>query len=78
MLQNIRDNSQGTIAKIIVGFIIGWLLDNWLGTNPWLKIVFILLGAAAGMLNVYRLASGFGYAVGYKESDQDKDNKGKK
>ncbi len=65
------------VSAVIVGFIIGWLLDNWLGTNPWLKIVFILLGAAAGMLNVYRLASGFGYAVGYKESDQDKDNKGK-
>ncbi len=65
------------VSAVIVGFIIGWLLDNWLGTNPWLKIVFILLGAAAGMLNVYRLASGFGYAVGYNKSDQDKDNKGK-
>jgi F0F1-type ATP synthase assembly protein I len=33
-------------------------------------LVFIFLGGAAGILNVYRMARGFGYAVGYqKESD---------
>ena len=52
------------VAALGVGFGIGWFLDNWLGTGPWLKIVFILFGAAAGILNVYRLASGFGYAAG--------------
>lgn len=64
------------VSAIAVGTAIGWLLDNWLDTSPWLKIVFILLGAVAGMLNVYRLASGYGYAAGYQKSDQEED-KGK-
>ncbi|MEQ8193899.1 MAG: AtpZ/AtpI family protein [Rhodospirillales bacterium] len=57
-------------AALGVGFFIGWLLDNWLGTSPWLKIVFLLMGAAAGVLNVYRLASGFGYAAGYRHPEK--------
>ena len=56
-------------AALAVGFIIGWLLDDWLGTNPWFKVIFLLMGAAAGILNVYRLASGFGYAAGYRPPD---------
>ena len=35
---------------------IGWLLDWWLGISPWGLIVFVLLGFAAGMLNVMRSA----------------------
>ncbi len=58
------------VSALAVGLAIGWLLDKWLDTGPWLMLVFILLGGAAGILNVYRLARGFGYAVGYR---QDKD-----
>lgn len=46
------------ISALGVGVGIGWLLDRWLGTKPWLMVVFLFLGAAAGMLNVYRLATG--------------------
>lgn len=56
------------IAGLAVGAGIGWLLDSWLGTKPWLMIVFFLLGSAAGMLNVYRTVSGIGNGVGYKSS----------
>ena len=35
---------------------IGWLLDRWLGISPWGLIVFLLLGFAAGVLNVMRAA----------------------
>jgi len=55
------------VSALAVGLVIGWLLDAWLGTRPWLMLVFILLGGAAGILNVYRLARGFGYAVGYRK-----------
>jgi ATP synthase protein I len=55
------------VSALAIGVVIGWLLDRWLGTGPWLMLVFILLGGAAGILNVYRLARGFGYAVGYNQ-----------
>ena len=35
---------------------LGIVLDRWLGTTPWLLIVFFVLGCAAGFLNVYRTA----------------------
>lgn len=43
------------VSALIVGVGIGWLLDRWLGTFPWLFLVFFLIGGAAGVLNVYRL-----------------------
>ena len=37
--------------------IIGFILDSWFGTKPWLIIIFFFLGAAAGILNVIRAAN---------------------
>ena len=50
------------VAALIVGVGIGYFLDNWLGTKPWFLVVFFFLGAGAGVLNVYRAASGLGIA----------------
>ena len=44
------------VAAVIVGTIIGFILDTWFGTKPWLIIIFFFLGSAAGMLNVIRTA----------------------
>ncbi|PWT88909.1 MAG: F0F1 ATP synthase assembly protein I [Proteobacteria bacterium] len=44
------------VAGVLVGSIIGWLLDRWLGSSPWGLIVGLLLGFAAGVLNVMRAA----------------------
>ncbi|MHA1598854.1 MAG: AtpZ/AtpI family protein [Alphaproteobacteria bacterium] len=55
------------VAGLIVGVGVGLLLDNWLDTGPWFLVVFFFLGAGAGILNVYRTASGIGLASGYKE-----------
>jgi ATP synthase protein I len=44
------------VAGILVGAALGWLLDRWLGTSPLGMIVFLLLGFAAGVLNVIRAA----------------------
>lgn len=44
------------IGGVVVGGGLGWLLDKWLGTFPWLFILFFLLGSAAGMLNIVRQA----------------------
>ena len=55
------------VSALAVGVGIGWLLDEWLGTRPWLMILFFFLGSAAGILNVIRVASGQGSAVGFKK-----------
>jgi ATP synthase protein I len=44
------------IAGVAVGGFIGWALDRGLGTAPALMVVFLFLGAAAGILNVTRSA----------------------
>ena len=44
------------IAGIGVGAALGWAIDYWAGTSPWGLIVFLLLGFAAGVLNVLRSA----------------------
>ena len=44
------------IAGIAVGAGIGWAIDRVAGTSPWGLIVFLLLGFAAGVLNVMRSA----------------------
>ena len=45
------------VSALVVGIGIGWFLDRWLGTWPWLFLLFFVLGSAAGVLNVYRLFS---------------------
>lgn len=44
------------VAALVVGGGIGWLLDRWLGTGPFLMVLFFFLGSGAGMLNVFRIA----------------------
>jgi ATP synthase protein I len=39
------------------GGVIGWLLDRWLGTAPWLMLILLFLGFAGGMVNVFRISS---------------------
>ena len=45
------------VAAVAVGTIIGFILDNWFDTKPWLIIIFFFLGTAAGILNVIRTAN---------------------
>ena len=44
------------VAAVIVGALLGYLLDHFAGTGPWGMIVFLLLGFGAGVLNVLRAA----------------------
>ena len=48
--------SSELVAGVLVGAVIGWALDRFLGITPWGLIVFVLLGFAAGVLNVMRAA----------------------
>ena len=44
------------VAAVIVGAFIGWWIDRVAGTTPAFLIIFLLMGAAAGFWNVYRIA----------------------
>lgn len=44
------------VASTFIGLAMGYYLDEWLGTDPWLLIVFLILGIIAGFRNVYREA----------------------
>jgi ATP synthase protein I len=43
------------VFALVIGFGGGYLLDQWLGTKPWLSFLGFFLGLAAGILNVYRI-----------------------
>ena len=70
-IKNMRNNNQGSnaaslgkalkistelVAAVVVGSIIGFLLDGWFDTKPLLTICFFFIGVAAGILNVFRSA----------------------
>ena len=48
--------STDLVAHVAVGTIIGFILDSWFDTKPWLIIIFFFLGSVAGILNVIKTA----------------------
>ena len=49
--------STDLVAHVAVGTIIGFILDSWFDTKPWLIIIFFFLGSIAGILNVIKAAN---------------------
>ena len=45
------------VAAVLVGTIIGFILDNWFDTKPWFIITFFFIGVIAGIMNVIRVAN---------------------
>ena len=43
--------------SVLTFFGLGWFLDRWLGTSPWMVVAGIVLGAVAGFYEFYRLIS---------------------
>ena len=44
------------VAAVVVGTTLGFILDNWFDTRPWLTICFFFMGVTAGILNVIKSA----------------------
>ena len=44
------------VSAVAVGTIIGFILDKWFGTKPWLILTFFFVGVIAGIMNVIRTA----------------------
>jgi ATP synthase protein I len=64
--------SSELVAGVVVGAGLGWLIDRGLGISPWGLMVFLLLGFAAGVLNVMRSA---GLAAGTALDDSTRGNR---
>jgi ATP synthase protein I len=60
MIRTAWELSAGLLSFVVaigIGYWVGGALDAWLGTAPWLLVVFLCFGLAAGVLNVYRTVS---------------------
>jgi len=44
------------VSAVVVGTIIGFILDTWFDTKPWLIIIFFFVGVVAGITNVIKSA----------------------
>ncbi len=44
------------VIATFVGFFIGYYLDKFLGTKPWLTIIFLIFGIIAGFRDLFRMA----------------------
>lgn len=56
------------VMATVLGLGGGMLLDRWLGTSPWLMLIGLLLGIAAGFVNLFR-------AVGMLDGERDRDRR---
>jgi ATP synthase protein I len=48
------------IGGVVAGALLGWVVDRLLGTSPWGLIILLMLGFAAGIMNVMRGAGMLG------------------
>jgi ATP synthase protein I len=52
--------SSDLVAGVVVGAVLGWALDHFVGTKPFGFIVLLLLGVVAGLVNMMRSAGVIG------------------
>lgn len=58
------------VAASIIGLFIGYSLDKWLGTTPWMTLIWLGIGIAAGFRNIFILTR---RALRDQKKDQDQD-----
>lgn len=44
------------VVSTFIGLAIGYYLDRYFGTEPWLTILFLVFGIAAGFKNIHKIA----------------------
>ena len=61
------------VAALVIGVVLGLVLDRWLDTKPWFMLAFFVLGAMAGIFNVFRVVKMHDSAIGYRrEADKNR------
>lgn len=61
------------VVATFIGYLIGFYLDKYLGTEPWFTIIFLLVGITAGFKNLFTVTKKYG---GFEEEEQGEDEKG--
>lgn len=62
------------VAATLIGLAIGYYLDKWLGTSPWLTLIFLAFGIIAGFRNIFILTK---RALRQQEEEEDQDGEGR-
>jgi F0F1-type ATP synthase assembly protein I len=57
-------------SAIAIGLFLGYWLDKWLGTSPWMLIVWTLLGVASGLMSLIRGIAKYNRDVENDEDDE--------
>jgi len=60
------------VASSFIGLFIGIYLDKWLGTKPWMTIIWLGFGIASGFRNIFILTR---RALRDEEQNADQDNR---
>jgi ATP synthase protein I len=61
---------------VVIGLAIGYYLDKWLGTGPWMTVIWLAIGFAAGVRSLYRAALRSGEDLEKREKkDEEKKRK---
>lgn len=55
------------VSALIVGGLLGYFIDRWLGTKPWAMLILFFLGFFAGFANIYRAQMGQDFKIGFKQ-----------
>lgn len=59
-------------VSVVIGLAVGYYLDDWLGTGPWLTVVWLAIGFAAGVRSLYRAAKRSGRDLEKDEEEKRK------
>jgi ATP synthase protein I len=49
-------NGGAFLGSILSGTLIGYLVDLWLGTDPWFVVIGILVGSYSGFVRMWHLS----------------------
>ncbi len=64
------------VSALVVGGLLGYWIDQWLGSKPWAMIVMLFLGFIAGFVNIYRAQTGQDMKIGFRKEDDGKNKEG--
>ncbi len=58
--------------SVVIGLAVGHYLDKWLGTGPWMTVIWLGIGFAAGVRSLYRAAVRSGKDLEKKEEENER------